>query len=152
LLTSGSIGPTGAGVVTANAIASGTSGANLTTLNASNLSSGTVPTARLGTGTADATSYLRGDGAWTVPYLTGSVSLGGSTISKNACATTTTTVTGAAPGMFVMVTPVSPSWGANAWSWDGYASNTDQVTVRLCNGTGVNSTPGATTFNIRVMK
>ena len=37
------------------------SGVNLTSLNATNLGSGTVPTARLGTGTASSTTYLAGD-------------------------------------------------------------------------------------------
>ena len=41
-------------------------GTSLTALNASNLGSGTVPTARLGTGTASSSNFLRGDGSWQV--------------------------------------------------------------------------------------
>jgi hypothetical protein len=36
-------------------------GSNVTSLNANNISSGTVPTARLGSGTANSSTYLRGD-------------------------------------------------------------------------------------------
>ena len=43
---------------------SGGDGTNLTNLNASNLASGTVGTARLATGTANSTTYLRGDQTW----------------------------------------------------------------------------------------
>ena len=40
------------------------SGVNLTALNASNIGSGTVPTARLGSGTANNGVFLRGDNTW----------------------------------------------------------------------------------------
>ena len=51
-------------------------GANLTALNASNIESGTVPTARLGTGTANSSTFLAGDST----YKT----VTGTTINNNA--------------------------------------------------------------------
>ena len=59
---------TGAGALTLTSTCTATafsgSGASLTSLNGSNISSGTVAAARLGSGTASSSSYLRGDGAW----------------------------------------------------------------------------------------
>ena len=39
-------------------------GASITGLNASNIATGTIPTARLGSGTASGSNFLRGDGSW----------------------------------------------------------------------------------------
>lgn len=46
-------------------------GSGLSSLNASNLSSGTVDTARLGSGTANSTTFLRGDNTWATPAAGG---------------------------------------------------------------------------------
>jgi hypothetical protein len=60
------------GLTTALSAAQGGTGVTtgLTALNASNLTSGTVATARLATGTANATSYLRGDQTWATVAVT----------------------------------------------------------------------------------
>ena len=55
--------PDSSGNITVSRPLSG-SGASLTNLNATQLTSGTVPTARLGSGTANSSVHLRGDGTW----------------------------------------------------------------------------------------
>ena len=60
-----------AGVVTATTFSG--SGASLTNLNGSNIASGTVPVARIGTGTKNTSTFYRGDGTFatvTAPAIT----------------------------------------------------------------------------------
>jgi hypothetical protein len=70
------------------------SGINLTALNATNLGSGTVPTARLGTGTASSSVFLAGDNTWAAaggdntPYVV--VRPSGNTTISDATWTTVT--------------------------------------------------------------
>ena len=67
-------------------------GGGLTGLNASNLSSGTVGAARLGSGTADATTFLRGDNTWAVVDST--TLLDSNSATRVAATTSGATVTG----------------------------------------------------------
>lgn len=61
------------------------SGASLTSLNATNLASGTVATARLGSGTANTTTFLRGDSTWAAPSITETDPQVGTTTASNFC-------------------------------------------------------------------
>ena len=67
------------------------SGASLTALNASNLGSGTVPTARLGSGTANSSVHLRGDGTWAAAGGGKVLQVVGAKINSSATNNTTST-------------------------------------------------------------
>lgn len=61
-------------------------------LNASNLTSGTVPTARLGSGTANSATYLRGDNTWQTISSGGVTSITGTANEITVTGTTTPTL------------------------------------------------------------
>lgn len=86
---------------------------------------------------------------WTGGELTGtSASIGGGALAAGACASTATTVTGAAVGNRVVVTP--NTYPGDSAFWKGYVSGSNTVTVLICEA--VAGTPTASTYNISVFK
>jgi len=121
-----------------NTLSAGTfsgSGASLSSLNATNLSSGTVNVNRLGSsGTRDSTTFLRGDNTWQVvitdllndtsPQLGGNLDLN----SKNVTGTGNISITGNITGSSIIRSGGTSSQFLKA---DGSVDSTDYGTKRL---------------------
>lgn len=115
------------GTVTA-ALFSG-SGASLTALNATNLSTGTVPTARLATGTASTTTFLRGDGTWAAATASSVSSLQG-TGTASVSTSTTGTYAGKDGNGLPILAIVNSAAGTNAkyGQWSNSSAGTFALT------------------------
>jgi hypothetical protein len=88
-----------------------------------------------------------GPPVWTTIVRSGtSASLGGGALGAGACASNTTSVTGAASGMTVDVTPTT--YPGDAFYWKAYVSSSDTITTLICAATA--GTPTASTYNLRV--
>lgn len=85
-----------------------------------------------------------------VPLTATTASLGGGLLSAGACASNTTTVTGATTTMAVQVTPATTTDIGSLALWKGFVSAANTVTVEVC--AVVVGTPIATPYNIRVLK
>ena len=115
------------GIVTAVSFTG--SGANLTNLDASDLASGTVPTARLGSGTASSSTFLAGDSTFKT--------VSGTTINSNA---DNRVITGSGTANTLN--------GESGLTYNGTAFRVDSATSENNAFRVYNTTTSATTFQI----
>ena len=101
-------------------------GSAITALNAGNIASGTVPTARLGSGTADSTTYLRGDQTW-------------ATVSAVATSGSAADLTGDLP---------AAGFGEVALQWTDKDFNKVEGTTNSVGWVGYDISTGSRRFNI----
>jgi hypothetical protein len=119
-------------------------GATLTAINASNISSGTVATARLGTGTANSATFLRGDQTYAVP-ASGTLIPSGTVMlfAQTAAPTGFTKNTSTGDNSALRVTTGTASTGGSVAFTTAFASQTPTGSVSI---TAVAGSAGATTL------
>ncbi len=119
-------------------------GATLTAINASNISSGTVATARLGSGTANASTFLRGDQTYAVP-ASGTLIPSGTVMlfAQTAAPTGFTKNTSTGDNSALRVTTGTASTGGSVAFTTAFASQTPTGSVSI---TAVAGSAGATTL------
>jgi hypothetical protein len=126
-----------ANVITAN-------GSALTALNASSISSGTVPTARLGSGTANNTTFLRGDSTFAVVSGGTTIPAGTVMIFGQTSAPTGFTKLTDQDNAGLRVVSGTASTGGSVNFTTAFASQTPTGSVSI---TAVSGSAGATTLS-----
>ena len=108
-----------------------------------------VPAVRLGTGTADSTTYLRGDSTWATVYSLTDGDKGDVTVSASGATWTVDAVGGVtAANVAAHISSTSNPHGTTAAQVGAQASDADLTAIAALSGTGIARRTGASTWSV----